>query len=34
LYFTEETKVMTNDGEISSFDVLKEIGKVEIIQEH
>lgn len=33
LYFTEETKVMTNDGEISSFEALKQNGKVEITVE-
>ena len=33
LYFTEETTVMTNTGEMSSFDALKENGKVEITVE-
>jgi len=33
LYFTDETKVMTNDGEISSFDALKEGGRVEVTVE-
>lgn len=30
LYFTDQTKVMTNDGQASSFDALKENGRVEI----
>ncbi len=33
LYFTDETSVMTNGGQTSSFDVLKENGKVEITVE-
>ncbi|OBX26145.1 hypothetical protein LX77_02046 [Gelidibacter algens] len=33
LYFTNETKVMTNDGQASTFDALKENGKVEITVE-
>lgn len=33
LYFTDETTVMTSDGQTSSFDALKENGKVEITVE-
>ncbi len=33
LYFTDETKLMTSDGQTTSFDALKENGKVEITVE-
>ncbi|WP_394906438.1 hypothetical protein [uncultured Mesonia sp.] len=33
LYFTEETKLMTSDGQTTTFDALKENGKVEITVE-
>jgi major membrane immunogen (membrane-anchored lipoprotein) len=33
LYFTDETQVMTNDGQASTFDALQENGKVEITVE-
>lgn len=33
LYFTEQTKVLTNNGETSTFNELKENGKVEITVE-
>lgn len=33
LYFTEQTKVITNDGKAASFDALTENGKVEITVE-
>lgn len=33
LYFTDQTKVITNDGQASTFDALKENGKVEIAVE-
>lgn len=33
LYFTDQTKVMTNDEQASTFDALKENGKVEITVE-
>ena len=33
LYFTDQTKVLTNEGQTSSFDALKENGKVEITVE-
>ncbi|HET8887013.1 MAG TPA: hypothetical protein VFM70_11755 [Salinimicrobium sp.] len=33
LYFTEQTKVLTNNGETSAFNELKENGKVEITVE-
>jgi len=33
LYFTDQTQVMTNDGQASTFDALKENGKVEITVE-
>jgi major membrane immunogen (membrane-anchored lipoprotein) len=33
LYFTDDTKLMTNDGQTTTFDALKENGKVEITVE-
>ena len=33
LYFTDQTKLMTNDGQVSTFDALKENGKVEVTVE-
>ena len=33
LYFTDETKLMTSDGQTTTFDALKENGKVEITVE-
>ncbi|MGV8813498.1 MAG: hypothetical protein ACOH2D_05240 [Gelidibacter sp.] len=33
MYFTDQTKVMTNDGQTSTFDALKENGNVEITVE-
>ncbi|MEX0812808.1 MAG: hypothetical protein WD048_11385 [Chitinophagales bacterium] len=33
LYFTDETKVLTSDGETATFDAIKEKSKVEITVE-